>query len=74
MNTITLNHAPATSHQPLVKRAFAATMRFFELRRQHKHLSQLGPELLNDIGLCAADLRAELDRPLWDAPIQFTLK
>ena len=40
----------------------------FSLHRQRRALSELSPELLDDIGVTQRDAAEEAARPLWDAP------
>ena len=74
MRTIALDLAPTAPKKPLAKRVLAAAFRFFELRRQRRHLADLSPEQLCDIGLSPHEVDAELRRPIWDAPSQFMIR
>jgi uncharacterized protein YjiS (DUF1127 family) len=61
--TRTIRHArrPGPS---LLRRIIAA----LALHRQRQRLRDLDPHMLKDIGLTAAQARAEADTPLWHAP------
>jgi uncharacterized protein YjiS (DUF1127 family) len=74
MKTIALSHPSAAAGKPLAARVFATVGHFFETRRQRRKLSELTPDLLQDVGLTPEDVRTELKRPVWDAPVQLTLK
>ena len=39
--------------------------------RQRLTLERLAPHLQRDIGLTDAEIRKELGRPMWDAPVVF---
>ncbi len=41
-------------------------------RSQRRHLGQLDPHLLCDIGLSGAQATAEARRPVWDVPSHWT--
>ena len=41
---------------------------FLDTWRQRKHLADLDPHLLKDIGLDGVDVHREVNRPIWDAP------
>lgn len=56
--------ARTRSRKTLVSRVFL----FLSLWRERNALKDLDQHLLDDIGVSAAEARAEADRPVWDAP------
>lgn len=71
MNTISLTLAPSSARKPVLNRLARAVLDYFETRRQRRQLAELPREMLDDIGVSEADLRRELKRSAWDAPVQF---
>jgi uncharacterized protein YjiS (DUF1127 family) len=57
---------------PLARRPrpslFRRVLTALALHRQRQHLRELDPHMLQDIGLTAAQARAEADQPFWHAP------
>ena len=55
--------------QPRVSRPrVAALLRLLSLHRERRALARLDAAALRDIGIDAADARAEAGRPVWDVP------
>ena len=52
----------------LARRALSFLAGVIALRRQRAALARLDATRLADIGLTAREVRAELSRPLWNAP------
>ncbi|MEM9319257.1 MAG: DUF1127 domain-containing protein [Pseudomonadota bacterium] len=46
----------------------AQVVKVFDLWRQRRALSQLDDRLLRDVGLTQEQAKAEIKRPIWDAP------
>lgn len=53
------------------RRAAPASLlgRWIRVAEERRALAQAAPETLCDIGLDAADARAEAERPFWDLPV-----
>jgi uncharacterized protein YjiS (DUF1127 family) len=43
----------------------------FDVRRTRIDLARLSDDQLHDIGLTRDEVRAELDRPIWDVPLNW---
>lgn len=43
----------------------------FDVRRTRIDLARLSDDQLHDIGLTRDEVRAELDRPVWDVPLNW---
>lgn len=56
---------PARLYRPLPR---SILLRAWALYRQRRHLAELCPQRLEDLGLDPAEARAESLRPVWDAP------
>lgn len=68
MTTTTLRNRSALRHTT-VSGAFANLWtnigQWRERARQRRHLAEMSPEMLKDIGLSAAAARAEAGKPFW---------
>ncbi len=71
MNTISLPLASSPVRKPLPVRFARTVLGWFETHKQRGRLADLPKELLDDVGLTQADIRNELKRPVWDAPVHF---
>lgn len=56
------NHRPLRTH---LARGLDLFQRWEERRRERRHLARLDDRLLRDIGLSAADVQSEIDKPFW---------
>ena len=70
MTTTALKNRSALRHTTVssaLEDAFA-TFRLWGARaRQRRHLAELSPEMLRDIGLSPSQARAEAGKPFWSA-------
>lgn len=63
-----MNSLTARREHTAIRRQRTSFFAYFSLWRSRRALEQLDDAALKDVGLSAADAKAEAARPVWDVP------